>query len=284
MVFLYKRFGDKSNRLLQNMHFEAYCKYNDIEYHNLEFYDMENFYRIKDKYSFNKIPKIFLPKLNIRYSIIENISKFADKLNIKNFLIFDYMNIEDRNNIKLYDKQILNNKDKTIFVSGWEFRVPAIAYKYRNYFKEKYTPKLEKSSYIYIYILDKFKNYDIKVGVHIRRGDYIGWNNGKYYYDDKVYYDKIEQFSNLFKDKKILFILFSNEEVTLKPKQDYIISKCTWYEDHYLLSLCDYIIGAPSTFTIWASFIGNVPLMHIYDKNDRVDFDSFNVDINMTPL
>ena len=150
MVLLYKRFGDKSNRLLQNMHFEAYCKYNDIEYHNLEFYDMEDFYGIKDKYSFKKIPKIFLPNLNTRYAIIENISKLADKLNIRNFLIFDYMNIEDRNNIALYDKQILENRDKTIFVSGWEFRVPELAYKYRNYFKEKYTPKLEKSSYIYM--------------------------------------------------------------------------------------------------------------------------------------
>lgn len=68
------------------MHFEAYCKYNNIEYHNLEFYDMENFYGIKDKYSFNKIPKIFLPSLNTRYGIIENISKFASKLNIKSSL------------------------------------------------------------------------------------------------------------------------------------------------------------------------------------------------------
>ena len=280
MVLLYKRFGDKSNRLLQNMHFEAYCKDNDIEYHNLEFYDMEDFYGIKDKYSFKKIPKIFLPNLNTRYGIIENISKVACKLNIKNFLIFDYMNIEDRNNIALYDKQILENKDKTIFVSGWEFRVPELAYKYRNYFKEKYTPKLEKSSYIY----KKFKNYDIKVGVHIRRGDYRGWNNGKYYYEDEVYNDKIERFSNLFKDKKILFILFSNEEITLKPKRDYIISKCDWYEDHYLLSLCDYIIGAPSTFTIWASFIGDVPLMHILDRDDKVDLNSFNIGLDMTPI
>ncbi len=281
MVFLYKRFGDKSNRLLQNMHFEAYCKYNNIEYHNLEFYDMEDFYKIKDKYSFKKIPKIFLPNLNTRYSIIENLSKFARKLNIKNFLIFDYMNIEDRNNIALYDKQILENRDKTIFVSGWEFRVPELTIKYRDYFKEKYTPKLEMSSYIY---MKEFEKYDIKVGVHIRRGDYKYWNNGKYYYEDEVYNDKIEQFSNLFKDKKILFILFSNEEITLKPKQNYIISKCDWNDDHYLLSLCDYIIGAPSTFTIWASFIGNVPLMHILSRYDKVDLNSFNVSVDMTPI
>ena len=280
MVFLYKRFGDKSNRLLQNMHFEAYCKHNDIEYHNLEFYDMEDFYGIKDKYSFKKIPKIFLPNLNTRYGIIENLSKFAAKLNIKNFLIFDYMNIEDRNNIALYDKQILENRDKIIFVSGWEFRVPELAIKYRDYFKEKYTPKLKKLPFIY----EKFKNYDIKVGVHIRRGDYRGWNNGKYFYEDEVYNDKIEQFSNLFKDKKTLFILFSNEEITLKPRRDYIISKCDWYEDHYLLSLCDYIIGAPSTFTIWASFIGNVPLMHILGRDDKVNLNSFNISVDMTPV
>ena len=280
MLFLYKRFGDKSNRLLQNMHFEAYCKHNNIEYHNLEFYDMEDFYGIKDKYSFKKMPKIFLPNLNTRYGIIESLSKFAAKLNIKNFLIFDYMNIEDRNNIALYDKQILENRDKIIFVSGWEFRVPELAVKYRDYFKEKYTPKLKKPTIIY----EKFKNYDIKVGVHIRRGDYRGWNNGKYFYEDEVYNDKIEQFSNLFKDKKILFILFSNEEITLKPKRDYIISKCDWYEDHYLLSLCDYIIGAPSTFTIWASFIGNVPLMHILGRDDKVNLNSFNISVDMTPV
>ena len=68
------------------------------------------------------------------------------------------MNIEDRNNIALYDKQILENRNKIIFVSGWEFRVPELAIKYRDYFKEKYTPKLKKTPFIY----EKFKNYDIK--------------------------------------------------------------------------------------------------------------------------
>ena len=117
MVILYKRFGDKSNRLLQNIHFEAYCKHNNIEYHNLEFYDMEYIYGIKDKYSLKKLPNILLPPINIRYSIIESISNFCKKLHIKKFLIYDYMDINLRENIELYDSQILANKNICISYS-----------------------------------------------------------------------------------------------------------------------------------------------------------------------
>ncbi|MEI0703048.1 alpha-1,2-fucosyltransferase [Brachyspira intermedia] len=282
MVILYKRFGDKSNRLLQNIHFEAYCKHNNIEYHNLEFYDMEDFYGIKDKYSLKKLPNILLPPINTRYSIIENISNFCKKMHIKNYLIYDYMDINLRENIELYNSQILANKNKTIFVSGWDFRVTNLVYQYRDYFAQKYTP-INLNSEEYNNIKNKFADYDLKVGIHIRRGDYKGWNNGRFFYEDEVYNDKIDQFYNLFPNKKILFIIFSNEEITLKPNHDYIISKCQWYEDHSLLSLCDYIIGAPSTFTIWASYIGDVPLYHIYSKDDIINVSNFNIKINNTP-
>ncbi len=275
MVILYKRYGDKSNRLIQNIHFEAYCKHHDIEYHNIEFYDMENYYGIKDKYSLKKLPNVILPPINTRYAIIENISKFCKKININNFLIYDYMDIKDRENLELYDSQILANKDKIIFVSGWEFRVKNLVNQYKDYFIKKYTP-INLNSEEYNNIKNQFQNYDLKVGIHMRRGDYRNWENGKYYYEDEVYNDKIEQFYNLFPNKKILFIIFSNEEITLKPQHDYIISKCQWYEDHNLLSLCDYIIGPPSTFTLWASFIGNVPLMYILTKNTEVNIKQFN--------
>lgn len=284
MVFLYKRFGDKSNRLLQNVHLEVYCKHNNIEYHNLEFYDMEDFYGIKDKYSFKKLPPILLPPLNTRYNIVESISNFCKKIHIKNYLIYDYMDINLRENVELYDSQILANKNKTIFVSGWDFRVTNLVYQYRDYFAQKYTP-INLNSEEYNNIKNKFADYDLKVGIHIRRGDYKGWNNGRFFYEDEVYNDKIEQFYNLFPNKKILFIIFSNEEITLKPNHDYLISKCQWYEDHSLLSLCDYIIGPPSTFTLWSSFIGNVPLMWIKNSNDKVIInDSFiNSNIGVTP-
>ena len=178
------------------------------------------------------------------------------------------------NNYELYEKQILKHKKSIILVKSWYFRCNDYISMYRDYFVKKYTP-INLNSEEYNNIKNQFKNYDLKVGIHIRRGDYKEWNDGLYYYEDDVYYDIIEQFSNLYKNKKILFILFSNEEINLKPNYDYIISKCKWYEDHSLMSICDYLIGPPSTFTSWASFIGNVPTYHIKDKHKNIELSDF---------
>ena len=49
MVVLYERYGNHSNRLIQNMHFEAYCKHYNIPFYNIDFYDIEDIYGSKDK-------------------------------------------------------------------------------------------------------------------------------------------------------------------------------------------------------------------------------------------
>lgn len=43
----------------------------------------------------------------------------------------------------------------------------------------------------------------------------------------------------------------------------------------YLLARCDYIIDPPSTYTMWASFYGNVPLYMITDPTQSILLDSF---------
>lgn len=49
-------------------------------------------------------------------------------------------------------------------------------------------------------------------------------------------------------------------------------------EDMYTLAECDYIFGPPSTYTMWASFYGKRPLQKIREKNQRIDFDKFELD------
>ena len=44
--------------------------------------------------------------------------------------------------------------------------------------------------------------------------------------------------------------------------------------DLYALSLCDRLMGPPSTFSRWASFVNHVPLYFIFDKNQKIQSDS----------
>jgi hypothetical protein len=48
-------------------------------------------------------------------------------------------------------------------------------------------------------------------------------------------------------------------------------------EDLFSLAACDYIMGPSSTFTIWASFYGDVPLFMIKDPLIALCLDGFSV-------
>jgi len=42
------------------------------------------------------------------------------------------------------------------------------------------------------------------------------------------------------------------------------------------LSKCDYLLGPPSTFSMWASFIGDVPLRLIKGAEENIQMDQFS--------
>jgi len=48
-------------------------------------------------------------------------------------------------------------------------------------------------------------------------------------------------------------------------------------EDMYAFARCDYLIGPPSTFTLWASFYGCVPLNLIRSSDQRQALADFRV-------
>jgi hypothetical protein len=47
--------------------------------------------------------------------------------------------------------------------------------------------------------------------------------------------------------------------------------------DLFSLAACDYIMGPPSTFTLWASFFGGVPLYTINNSSDSLRIESFAI-------
>ena len=86
----------------------------------------------------------------------------------------------------------------------------------------------------------------------------------------------------LYKDRRVVFFISSNESFDVD-----IFKGCNCYRfgkepsgdilDLHTLSLCDRILGPWSTYSRWASFIGEVPLCFIKDKNQRIDNNSFSI-------
>ncbi len=122
---------------------------------------------------------------------------------------------------------------------------------------------------------------DIIVGVHIRRGDYATWNNGRFFYELEDYHHFMLRIQELYKEKKISFFISSNEDFKVDIFTD---CQCWRFEkepsgdilDLYTLSLCDLIIGPFSSYSRWASFIGGVPLCFLESKEQQFAKDSFS--------
>jgi hypothetical protein len=122
---------------------------------------------------------------------------------------------------------------------------------------------------------------DIVVGVHIRRGDYATWNDGRFFYSLEEYHQFMLRIQQLYSDKRVGFFISSNEDFSLDIFQG---CKCRRFGkepsgailDLYTLSICDRIIGPFSSYSRWASFFGEVPLCFLESKDQQFKEDDFS--------
>ena len=176
------------------------------------------------------------------------------------------------NNYKGLTWKVTHNKtwDKVFrflgFTKGWSTRtdtrylqqtIPEL--------KRIFRPKDEIMNKALGLISDMKQQADFIVGVHIRRGDYATWHNGQFFYELEEYHQFMLRIIQLYKNKRIAFFISSNEEFGLNIFEG---CDCRRFEnepsgailDLYTLSACDRIIGPFSSYSRWASFIGEVPL------------------------
>jgi len=126
-------------------------------------------------------------------------------------------------------------------------------------------------------LFDTFEKNRLIVGIHIRRGDYKEWVGGKYYYDLAVY-KKAMRMISATKNGDILFYLFSNEDISgydfgmncyFNPDTEAVF-------DMWAMSKCNYILGPPSTFSMFASFWGQTPLCFLHHEQQQITLSDFS--------
>ncbi len=122
---------------------------------------------------------------------------------------------------------------------------------------------------------------DLVVGVHIRRGDYATWNDGRFFYELEDYRQFMLRVQQAHPDRKVSFFISSNEDFPLDLFEG---CQCSRFGrepsgailDLYTLSLCDLLIGPFSSYSRWASFIGEVPLCFLESKDQQFTPHSFS--------
>jgi hypothetical protein len=168
---------------------------------------------------------------------------------------------------------------QSLWVRGWLYRDRNGLAKHKPCIKEFFSPVPEIQQRIDACIQKNREGNTVLVGVHLRRRDYSKWNDGKYYYDDNAFRRLMQQMPKVLPNRKVRFLLVSDEPIDWNNYDGLDIVKGPGDPggDLFSLAACDYIMGPPSTFTIWASFFGNVPLYMIKDPSNPLRLDSFKV-------
>lgn len=89
----------------------------------------------------------------------------------------------------------------------------------------------------------------------------------------------MSKIADIFGKEETAFVICSNEEIDLSSFNELNVFKGQGHfvADLHSLSLCDYIAGPPSTFSMWASFYGQKPLWQIENARQNPAVESFAI-------
>ena len=177
-------------------------------------------------------------------------------------------------------KVMLEQKD--VLATGWCVRFPDLFDKYR----QEIVDLFEFSKKVRVRVQSRLgdKREDtIRLGVHIRRGDYATWSHGAYFFDDATYVQAIRRFASLVPDRRVDVFICGNDPKLNRAffQQSLSGSKVVFpdgspAEDLCLFSECDYLLGPPSSFTLVAQMYRDARLCWLKSADMAFTLEDFH--------
>lgn len=280
-VIIGSKTGQLCNRLFAFSHFIVNAIDYGYDLHNPNFDEYCSYFQATAKNCFGKYP-ITIKDESLNYL---RRRKIGDRVPLGAYRFYFSSNHRLLVSRKLYDlrspqfRELLKT-NKVIVTYGWLFRDYEGFKQHSPLLKRFFEPIEEHSQKVKALIESIQQPNKVLVGVHIRRGDYQSFAKGQYYYDDAVYSSKMLQIKKILNEqgKEVFFLLCSNEPIN-HPFKGMEVHLGTGHliEDLYSLAACDYLIGPPSTYSSWASFYGNVPLLHIKSPEQVISLADFEI-------
>lgn len=278
MIIIAYKPGQLANRLFLFAKFLAYGYEHRVMVLNPSFDDYKDYLLSTEKQFMPASNGLqgFSSKLIIGliYRLSFFVGRVLHRLNINfKFLSVTYLDWSDQYNLES-DTRL--SAAGLHFIQGWEFNADDLLAIHKKklieFFRPAYRFDVEVNNFI-----QKVKNDNRLIGVHIRHGDYQFFEGGKYFY-------KLDDYKNLMKALALLHpdlrfvVCTNNREIVLSDFAELNVVMAPGHEltDLYVLAKCNYIMGPPSTYSLWASYYGHVPLYQIKDLSSKVDLSFFN--------
>lgn len=271
MIVISNKPGQLGNLLFIYASFFAYCLENKITLLNPAFHNYRLYFKGTSGFSITMNKPL--------YTFFYYFARILFRLKIKTRLIH-VISLENSESVELENEPAL--KSKVCFVQGWLFRSDQLLMKHKTQILDFFSPADEFKIRMNSFFDANFSNKDeIPIAVHVRRGDYKFFENGKFYYQIDQYIEVMKQLEILFTGKKLHFLVCSNENINFSEYStgNLKITMGLHHElmDMYCMAKTRYIVGPPSTYTMWASFFGNVPLYMVHQPGKPVVLNDFKV-------
>lgn len=201
--------------------------------------------------------------------------------------------VRNHTNILQYAEPKYQNVDfKGYFLFHTRYYAP-----YKVYFRSLFEPVPEVKSIVKKGVTELLSNRKTLVGLHLRRGDYLDYQNDKKYkhlfpiVPNQWYLDWLEYLWRTLSNP-VLFIASDEPDKVLpdfkafKPitSKDLLVDlpQASFYPDYYILSQCNYLAISYSTFSFSASMLnqrGNVFVRPIMQQKKLVQYNPWNSNV-----
>lgn len=203
-------------------------------------------------------------------------SPSGTRVTIKKSRVWEWVRLAERFMTMLLGLKRVSVPHALTLASSWNYRDANALAKSEDEVRMFFKPlQVERAEHI---LKDLRGEGEILIGVHIRRTDYKTFLSGRYYFEDDVYRREMSNVQNLLAEKgNVRFVVFSDEKI---DESHFSVLPCSFMhgsavEDQWMMGQCDYLMGPPSTFSAWASFMGKVPLARMWNKGYELKLEDF---------
>lgn len=160
-----------------------------------------------------------------------------------------------------------------VMAQGWLFRSEPLFQKHADKIRAHFRLGGSHQAAVDRLITSLRSEAEVVVGIHVRQGDYATFLDGKYFYTVSQYASVMRDIQDQLAPRRVSFLVCGNGHWDRRDFAGLPLRFGTGQlvEDLYALSAVDVLVGPPSTFSAWASFYGDVPLVMMESAEEAID-------------